>query len=300
MKPITFPTPPAGFDPLIAPHEQLQRYGLPRRPDAQAEPVLRDLWDKAFSQHPTFVKPVLEETTAWRSRPRIARISDQLGGSGSGDGSLAGCWTGALVDFGLPAPDPAFFVYADWVVPTIQVKPAEPGSQTIGFWIGLGGWNNTTAGGSLLQAGICATLSGSSVNYFAVTEWAPAAWKVANFAVAPGDAISMLVCAPESDHGFVLMLNQRTQHVMSFGVSPPTGLQVDGSTVEWIVEAIDTEMPNFGSVAFTQCNAGNSAGAITLSSPDAFAYDGSPGDLLAEATILAAQNEVRVSWIQAI
>jgi len=285
VKLITFPAPPAGFDPFASSHEELRRYGLPRRPDAQAEPVLRSLWDKAFSRQPIFIEAELEENTIWRSRPR-GSSKDELG-------ALAGDWIGALVDFGLPAPQPATFVYADWNVPAISAKPAESGSQTVGFWIGLGGWNT----GSLLQAGVCATLSGTSVDYFAVTEWAPASWKVTNFPVAPGDAISMLVCALESNFGFVAMMNQRTLHAMFFGVVPPTGLQVDGSTIEWIVEAVDSEMPNFGSITFTQCSGGNKDGTINLSSPDAFVYNGSPGDdLLAAATMEAAQNEVKVTW----
>ena len=159
MKVITFPAPPPDFDPLTAPNETLRRYGCPRRPDQEAEPVLRSLWDKALSQRPTIVKPSLVET-AWGSRPYAARSKARSGISVERnqnqlgpDGFLAGEWGGAIVDLGLPLknPDEAFtYVYGEWRVPTIDTtRPAEPGTQYVAFWIGIGGWNTD----NLWQAG---------------------------------------------------------------------------------------------------------------------------------------------------
>ena len=58
--------------------------------------------------------------------------------------------------------------------------------------------------------------------------------KKKKFEVQPGDVMSVLVCAPESKHGYVNMWNHRTNEIVSIGVS--TG-KIDGSTVDWIVEA---------------------------------------------------------------
>jgi hypothetical protein len=151
-----------------------------------------------------------------------------------------------------------------------------------------------------LQAGTAATLSGSSVNYWAWTEWFPAGYVVANLTIAAGDLVSVLVCAPESDHGYVSMMNHRTGIAISVGVNDPDGTNpYDGSSVEWVIEAIDTEMPNFGSVTFTQISAGTQNDTINLS--HAFTTNTVySGKTLATGKILAAQNEVEVIWDAAI
>jgi Peptidase A4 family len=313
VKVIGFPAPPPDFDPLTAPNEKLRRYGYPRRPDAAAEPALRSLWDRALSQRPTIVRPSLVET-AWGSRPYAPRAKarseisrgrnqDQLGP----DGPLGGEWGGGIVDLGLPlSPDEAFtYVYGEWRVPAIDTTmPAEPGTQYVAFWIGLGGWNT----GHLWQAGVVAKMTGNSVSYFAVTDLIPSNWvAISNFPVAAGDVITMLVCAPQVADGFdinafAMMLNQRTQIAMAVGTSGPKDPQVDGSTVEWIVEATNTEMPNFGTMSFTNCVAGNQRSAINLTDMNAFtiaAQSPITGDLLATANIDAPQDKVAVSWVAA-
>ena len=116
----------------------------------------------------------------------------------------------------------------------------------------------------------------------------------------------MLVCAPQVDDGFdinafAMMLNQRTQVAMAVGTSGPKDPPVDGSTVEWIIEATNTEMPNFGTMSFTECIAGNQHHAINLTDMGAFtvAAESPSGDLLATANIDAPQDKVEVSWFAA-
>jgi hypothetical protein len=212
---------------------------------------------------------------------------------------LAGDWAGAVAQvssLGFSPPEPANMVFAEWKVPTIQPKPAEPGMQIVGFWVGLGGWGVA----NLLQVGTAATITGTSVTYWTWVEWVPAGYKVENLSIEPGDTVSVVVCAPESDHGFVSMMNQRTNVAISVGVSDPSGTTpYDGSTVEWIVEAIPTEMPNFGSVIFTQITAGTQNNTINLK--DAFTVNTVSGSAtLATGKMLEAQNEVEVIWDAAI
>ena len=132
------------------------------------------------------------------------------------------------------------------------------------------------------------------MTYWAWTEWFPAGYQVANFPIQPGDTVSVLVCAPETDHGYVSMMNHRTNLAISVGVSDPNGTSsYDGSSVEWVIEAINTEMPNFGTVTFTQITAGTQNHAIDLS--HAFtANTVSGGDTLATGKVLASQDEVEV------
>jgi hypothetical protein len=43
---VTSPRPPAGFNPLTASEEELQRYGFPPRPDAKQAPEAYSQWRK--------------------------------------------------------------------------------------------------------------------------------------------------------------------------------------------------------------------------------------------------------------
>jgi hypothetical protein len=302
LKVRTFPTPPADFDPFSASDQQLRRHGYPRRPDVKTEPVLRRLWDKAFIRRPTFVRAELVEDKVWRSRPHADWVKEQArrrSERGQRQFSLAGDWAGAVVQvgsLGFSPPEPANVVYAEWTVPTISPHPSEPGTQIVGFWVGLGGYGTS----ELLQAGTAATITGNSVSYWAWTEWVPAGYQVVNFPVAAGDPISVLVCAPQSDQGFVSIMNQNTNLAMSFPVSDPQGTTpYDGSTVEWIIEAINTEMPNFGSVTFTEVTAGTQHHTINLL--NAFTLSATNGaDTLASAKVYETQNEVEVLWDAAI
>jgi hypothetical protein len=61
-------------------------------------------------------------------------------------------------------------------------------------------------------------------------------------------------------------------------------------------------MPNFGTMSFTQCIAGNQLHAVNFTDMDAFTVAAeSPitGDLLVTATIDAPQDTVDVSWFAA-
>jgi hypothetical protein len=284
----TFAAPPKGFDPTTATSAALTAYGIPRRPDATAEPTLRAVWDRAFAMKPTFIEAVLVEDALWHSRPRPQR----------GQFGLAGNWAGAVVEtasLGLNPPQPANMVFAEWKVPAIK-PTGEPGTQIVGFWVGLGGYGTN----QLLQAGTAATITGNSVSYWAWTEWVPAGYKVDNLGIQAGDTVSVLVCAPESDQGYVSMMNQRTNQAISIGVTDPQGTTpYDGSSVEWIIEAIGSEMPDFGSVTFTQLSAGTQSHTINLAK--AFTVNTvASGKTLATGKILAAQNEVEVIWDAAI
>jgi hypothetical protein len=291
MSVTIFPAPPKDFDPITASPQALAKYGMPRRPDPQKEPGLRSQWDRIFALKPTFVQATLVKSKIPLSRPR--------GTTKPGEFGLAGNWAGAVVQVAslkLSPAEPANTVFAEWKVPAINTKTTEPGTQIVGLWVGLGGYST----GNLLQAGTAATMTGSSVSYWAWTEWTPAGYVVDGLAIEAGDTVSVLVCAPETDHGYVSMMNHRTNVAISVGVADPSGTTpYDGSTVEWIVEAIDSEMPNFGSVTFTQITAGTQNHVINLAT--AFTLNTvSGGKTLATGKVLTSQNEVRVIWDAAI
>jgi hypothetical protein len=70
---VCYDAPPADFDPSTAAARELRKHGIPRRPDAEKEPHLRRIWDKAFASKPTFIKAEVgvDHTMSKRKRPVI-------------------------------------------------------------------------------------------------------------------------------------------------------------------------------------------------------------------------------------
>jgi len=251
--------PPHEFDPMTAPAEELRRYGLPRRPDPETEPVLARLFTRAFSRPRHYLKPELvvdERLDALNAKRRRPDYS-------SGD------WGGAVVT--TPASDPPNTVFAQFQVPTVYgLDPEIAQPLTSGFWVGIGGY---AGNGSLLQAGIAATVTPGpfplpfgSVSYWAWTEWWPNGYIVDNLEIAAGDVVSVLVCAPEPDHGFVSMENLRTDQIVNIGVDPPSGLTANGPSAEWIIESLSVDTPLFTPFTFFNCTAGSHDSTLTLTS----------------------------------
>jgi hypothetical protein len=286
----TFSSAPKDFDPFAASDSALKLYGYPRRPDPKREPKLRILWERMLAKRPTLIEPGFVEDRKWHSRPRHQWKK--------GDFGLAGDWAGAILQ--TPANYTAVqqpnYVFTEFAVPFVQTTPQEPGTQIVGFWTGLGGFNTD----SLLQAGIAATMTGNSVSYWAWTEWFPAGDTPTNLTVNAGDLISVMVCALEPTSGTVWIYNQTTNEAVSAVLSDPLGnTPYDSSTVEWVIEAIATQMPNFGSVTFSSIHVGapdvlatdfNLANANTINTID------TNGDTLATGNLLPSQDQVVVSW----
>ena len=254
----TFELPPDGFDPMTASAGELRRYGLPRRPDPDSEPELARLYARAFSRPRRFVKPELVVDS------RLDAINAKR--EGKADFS-SGDWGGAVVT--TPASDPPNMVFAQFQVPTVLNFDPELTQQLVtGFWVGIGGYGNN----SLLQAGIAATVTPGtglfpffgSVSYWAWTEWWPNGFIVDNLAISPGDAVSVLVCAPQPDHGFVSMENLTTGQIVSVGVDPPAGLTANGPSAEWIIESLSVDTAAFTPWTCINCQAGSHDSSLTL------------------------------------
>jgi hypothetical protein len=255
----TFELPPDGFDPMTASADKLRRYGLPRRPDPASEPQLARLFTRTFSRPHTFLKPKLVVDS------RLDAINAQR--KGKSDFS-SGDWGGAVVT--TPANDPPTMAFAQFQVPTVlNIDPELTQPLTSGFWVGIGGFGNN----SLLQAGIAATVTPyplpipmpfGSVSYWAWTEWWPNGYVVDNLVISPGDAVSVLVCAPQPDHGFVSMENLTTGQIVSVGVDRPTGVGAPGPSAEWIIESLSVDTPAFLPWTCVNCVAGSHDSSLTL------------------------------------
>ncbi len=286
----TYELPPEGFDPLTAPADQLRRYGLPRRPDPRSEPELTRLFQRAFSRPRSFLTPELV------ADPTIARLRSQRRAASEFTG---GDWGGAVVT--TPSDQPPNLVYAQFAVPTvIAIDPELTDDLVVGFWVGIGGYGNDT----LLQAGIGATVTPipspvptglATVSYWGWTEWTPAGYKVNNFDVSAGDVVSVLVCAPEPDHGFVMLENLRTDQIVSVGVSPGTSGEIaNGPSAEWIIEALSQDTPAFTPVTFANCIAGSQNTTLSVSGATTLDMPGPDGNEV--TTTITSGSSVTIQW----
>ena len=61
---VSYPQPPAGFDPLTASDKELTRYGFPPRPDPEKAPEAYAHWQKLVSV-PRIANPTLQQTTIY-------------------------------------------------------------------------------------------------------------------------------------------------------------------------------------------------------------------------------------------
>jgi len=280
----TFELPPDGFDPMTASAGALRRYGLPRRPDPEREPHLARLYARAFSHPRKFLKPELVVDS------RLDTINAKR--QGRADFS-SGDWGGAVVT--TPVSALPNVVFAQFQVPTVlNFDPEWTQPLTAGFWVGIGGFGNN----SLLQAGIAATVTPTalfpffgSVSYWAWTEWWPNGFIVNNLAISPGDAVSVLVCAPQPDHGVVSMENLTTGQVVTVGVDPPPGLTANGPSAEWIIESLSTDTPAFTPWTCFNCTAGSHASTLNLTG--ATTLNMADNEVL---TTVTSPSSVTVNW----
>jgi len=295
LKHITaYDAPPAGFDPNVAEDRLLLRHGIPRRPDATREPRLRAMWDAAFASKPTFIKAeiVIDQVMAKRRRPVLNKRTDVTDFSPSG-------WAGAVVlvsTLNYNPPEPVNTVYGEWFIPNVTAIPNEPpGGQTVGFWVGIDGYGN----GQVLQAGSAATVTGNNpVDNWVWTEW----WtlppiRVKNFAIKPGDYLTVLVCAPQPNHGFCSMLNKTTNQATSIGITPPNNVTSIGASAEWIVEGISSILPVFSTVVFQNCSAGTKDHTFNATNGFVTEITGAGGADLTSAAILS-NDKVVVKWLK--
>jgi hypothetical protein len=294
LKYITaYDAPPEGFDPNVAEDRLLRRHGIPRRPDAAVEPHLRAIWDAAFASKPRFIKAeiAVDHVISQRKRPVVDRRIEGKDFSPSG-------WAGGVVlvsTLNYNPPEPVNTVYGEWFIPNVTPIPNEPaGGQTVGFWVGIDGYTN----GQVLQAGTAATVTGNNTVNWVWTEWYPIpAIAVTNFPIKPGDYITVLVCAPQPNHGFCSMLNKTTNQATSIGINQPNNINSIGASAEWIVEGISSILPVFSTVVFQNCSAGTKDHAFNTSHGVVTEITGAGGALLTSAGI-PTTNQVIVKWLK--
>ena len=283
-----FELPPDGFDPLSADSASLRRYGFPRRPDPEREPKLSSIFERAFSRPWNYAQPELVVDPTINALRAAQRARGEF---------TSGDWGGAVVT---TAPnDPPSWAFAQFTVPTVLwIDPSLFEQMIVGFWVGIGGYGNNT----LLQAGIGATVtpdplfpSLGNVSYWGWTEWTPAGYKVNNFEVRAGDTVSVLICAPQRNYGYVTLGNSRTGQYVRVGIEPQPGETANGPSAEWIIEAITPLTPAFTPLTFFGCIAGSQDSTFELSGATLLDMPDPNGNDEVKTTIVSSSS-VTIQW----
>lgn len=96
-------------------------------------------------------------------------------------------------------------------------------------------------------------------------EWYPSSWvEITNLTINPGDLVTMLICTAQgagSTSVTIYFGNQTSGISTSYTITAPAGTKLAGNSAEWIVETpvvngVLTQMPDYGEVFFSTCDAG--------------------------------------------
>jgi Peptidase A4 family len=257
------PPPPKGFDPFAATEHDLQRHGLPRRPDRFKEPEMAALWDRYARRYQKFdhLEPKIEDSPTSRGSKLAELGTSAFDSCGYTLNSTSGPFT-------------ALFIR--WTVPRLVFVEGVEGLNINLFhtFVGLG----------LLDVHVDMTVD-SSQNVTSVL-WANAVGQVMNLPVAPGDALSASLCLditpPGTAHYF--LANETTGQTVNFVVDtgfPPAVTIGAGVTVDLVQNNPFSSLARFGVVYFDEISAYSTGGSQSLIAGQAITMVNASGSTLA-------------------
>lgn len=237
--------PPAGFDPVTATAMVNGQFALPPRPDDAIAPVAYAAWKSAVMAAQNREVSVLESTNISQGPIKGKQVSSGQGQAAeSAENNIisatSGNWSGTSVVNGTTSNVEA--IIGLFVVPTAHQAfgACTGGWDYSSLWPGIDG-NGDAGGSDVLQAGVevdayCSGGQTSSL-YSAWIEWFPYnETRVSSPAIHPGDLVFVEVWSTSPTQGYAYFYNYSTGMSASYGLTPPAGYSVHGSSLEWIVE----------------------------------------------------------------
>lgn len=275
------PIPPADFDPLKAPDDLREKYGIPRPPPRDLQPLTYAFWRRLYAPPFTFLaKPIIGISPT-------TQLSYLRSGPPAGRGEGSSNWSGAYIS---PRDGEMFTeIHSIWRVPRPKARPdAGPNERfESSTWIGLDGqrryFNSSlpqigTAQHVQLNNGVPTVTCSSWVQWWARDT--DIAVLDAGVAVAPDDEIacSIVVDSPVSAKFTMRNLTSGApailMQVQSPFATPPGGsadvqIRISGATAEWVTERpinpvdhVAYRLPDYGSVLFADCHAVSATGPL--------------------------------------
>jgi len=242
--------PPVGFNPLTATNRELLSYGLPQRPDQQADAKNYKLWERAMLALKTHATNV--EAKPYTSREMMGgkqtqpETPDASGVTFYNSGNWSGIAnTNHLTRWSTTTSFDEVVSY--WPVPVANHPfgnlPCSEGPWFEVTWNGIDGFNN----GDVVQGGSAEYWDdggcGGPIQYYGWVEWFPSYSILAIFCggspcpVGPGDPFVVeTFAASGTNEQFVFVEDIEQQWSGTFGLTYVTGPGVVGSSAEQIVE----------------------------------------------------------------
>jgi hypothetical protein len=236
----TFSAPPAGFDPINAPDEELATYGFPPRPNKESNPKSFANWTKAMAASKARWNGELKHTGLY-SRP-ADRASAPAGASATASTTYYYNWSGfvntnTLTNYNTNTS--FYYVISEFNVPTVN----PPSGSCDGGWDWEVSWNGIDGNqdqNALLQGGSssAAYCSGTTKewSYYAWVEWWPAYDIIEEFPVNPGDDMYVETWDTSATQGYVYLVDETTGVSGIYGLTPDGGAGLIGNSAEYIVE----------------------------------------------------------------
>lgn len=254
-----FAPPPKGFNALTASGEELARYGLPQRPDPQAEPQRYARWARAMTAlastkyHPSDVKAMpwhsspmklVNQTESAAAAGAVSNVPATVGSSnwsGVANTNKLKKWS-SLTSFDL--------VESAFVVPSAYTPFGACGNGITGpfltsVWNGIDGYSN----GDVIQGGVqtYSDCGGPGDNFYvAWVEWAPSYPELSIVCstspfeycpVTPGDTMFVITYGTAGTADQTVFVENVSQNWSgSFSLSWVSGPGLVGSSEEQIVE----------------------------------------------------------------
>jgi hypothetical protein len=275
----TFPSPPEGFDPDKASDRERIVHGIPRCPVAFGALEQRM---RTKLRNFSLIEPKFEPRDQSRKQPSFRPAAAP---------QTTNNWCGGITF--PPSGDALKFVEGTWTMPTdvwpqsLHDASLDDVWYTASFWVGLDGDAYVTT------------------QFKPFWQWRPAgAFWITNMPVSGGDELTSLICMHQgsTNQATIFLGNLTTKVGLWFQASAPAGVSLSGNCAEWIVEAlaIDTPTPElgiYGSVFFTDCNAGTVSGRpIDLSTGGTITMVDASNKPISQANI-GSPTEVTVSYV---
>jgi hypothetical protein len=249
-----FKAPPTGFNPLEASARELILYGYPARPQNKRQLAM---WEKAVAQDVRFVDPVFRLRT---------RSANKTGRKHPPESSAT--WSGMVKH--APAGNAFSWVSGTWAVPAAHPPVgAEPyGTYVASSWVGIDGEVGTR---EVLQTGVDSSVlgDGTATTYSAWWEWAPVpSYYIDSLHLSPGDEVTGLICVTNPTEAIVFFVVHGLNMATHFRATAPPGMNLVGSSAEWIVERVVDGLPRYDPVIFTGATAGGRGNTLDANSGD--------------------------------
>lgn len=267
-----YPPPPKEFDPFTASKDDLERHGLPLRPNPHTQPGMAALWERQADRYRAFehLEPQPETATANKKatatkQPGIRTVfgpdpNESCGYSLSSSAS----------------PFTALFV--TWTVPNLEYSPSPNGLDYFHTFVSLG----------FLDVHVEMTVD--TAQHVTAQLWAQDVGNI-NLPVAPGDVLSGSLCLdtrpPGTAHYF--LANETREQTVNFTVDtgfPPAVTISAGVTRGEVPNLPFDPLARFGVVYFDEISAYTTSGSRLLTSGDAITMVDQSGSALARPAVL--------------